>query len=156
MVTFPSAQAAQRRGVVLASAASSLLLLLLSSGAGRSEISQERSSKGRRTAADELAQVVLWDSHMSLSLCATQAVKLPDCETPPLSHAASNGKFSPYKVHGKALPWKTGVSVLVFLFLFLRLCLCLRLFLCVCVARAFVRACVYVYGCVCICVVYAS
>lgn len=56
----------------------------------------------------------LWDNHhISRSLCATQAVKLPDCAPRPeaQSSATEHRKYSPYLVHGKAVPWKTVQQV---------------------------------------------
>ena len=65
---------------------------------------------------EKLAEVSLWEARMSHSLCATQAVKLPDCMPKRTSGAheqasTHSSKYSPYVVHGKAVPWKTVQQV---------------------------------------------
>ena len=72
------------------------------------------SVRGPPYAGDMLLQEDgLWEeTRMSPSLCATQAVKLPDCmpKRLPVGHSShpssfEHSKYSPYVSHGKPIPW---------------------------------------------------
>jgi len=80
-----------------------LICVLLISGA---TIQARSFGSGRMHSG--LLQMNLWNERMSPSLCATQAVKLPDC-MPEIHHSKGHTLNSPYKVHGKPVPWKTGM-----------------------------------------------
>jgi hypothetical protein len=98
-----------RLGAVAALAAAAVLLLV---ARGPRLGDGVRAPGEARTA--ELLQASLWDNiHISRSLCATQAVKLPDCAPRPAARSSvpAHSKYSPYLVHGKAVPWKTVQQV---------------------------------------------
>ena len=71
------------------------------------------SVRGPAYAGDMLQEDGLWEeTRMSPSLCATQAVKLPDCmpKRLPVGHSYNpssfeHSKYSPYVSHGKPIPW---------------------------------------------------